>query len=179
MNREQTVIDKRALQLRRAFDHSFAEAPAGASAPTEAFLAIAAGNDSYALRLADISGLYVDKKVTHLPSNASDLLGLSSFRGALVPVYDLRILLGYPAGPPPRWLVLIAPETPIGLAFDQFDGHLRLPRDAIAHEGGKQDGRQHIAESLRTNGQVRSIVSVASIIESIKKRAQSGVTQGE
>jgi chemotaxis signal transduction protein len=179
MSQETTIIDHRASELRAAFDRSFAQAPAGANAPTEAFLAIGVGGDHYAVRLSDISGLYVDKKVTALPSDLSDLLGVASFRGVLIPIYDLRVLLGYPAGPPPRWLVLAAPYKQIGLAFDSFDGHLRLPLDAIAHKDKTQDARQHVAESLRVDGQLRSIVSVASMIESIKKRVQSGAAQKE
>jgi purine-binding chemotaxis protein CheW len=179
MNQEKTMLDKRASELRLAFDRSFAQAPAGDSVPTEAFLAIGAGGDDYALRLTDISGLHADKKVTPLPSDVSELLGLASFRGALVPVYDLRMLLGYAAGPPPRWMVLVAPQTPIGLAFDCFDGHLRPSRDDLAHEEKIQEGRQHLAESLRTDGRVRPIVNVASIIESINKRTQPGFTDKE
>ncbi len=175
MSQEAATLTQRVLELRQAFDHSFSEAPAGESALTEAFLAITVGGDNYALRLAEISGLYVDKKVTHMPSRANDLLGLASFRGALVPVYDLRVLLGYPAGTVPRWLAMVASQTPVALAFDHFDGHLRLPRDAVAHESGMQHEQQHVGEALRTAGLVRLVVSVASILESIKKRAQSSV----
>lgn len=182
-SRNETLINSRAAELRQAFDHSFAVAPPGDPAPSEAFIAIGAGGDSYALHLAEISGLYADKKVTPLPSGSNDLLGLASFRGALVPVYDLRVLLGYAASTMPRWLVLVAPQTPIGLAFDRFDGYLRLPRDTIAredaHEDEKQQGRQHIAEALRTDGQVRPIVSTTSILESIRKRAQSSASHKE
>lgn len=179
MSQEEATLTQRAMELRRAFDHSFAEAPPGESAPTEAFLAITVGGDHYALRLTEISGLYVDKKVTPLPSRSNDLLGLASFRGALVPVYDLRMLLGYSAGTMPRWLAMVAPQTPVGLAFDRFDGHLRLPRDAIAREDGRQHKQQHVGEALRTADFVRHIVSVASILESIKKRAQPSVSQKE
>ncbi len=179
MNQEITIIDKRAAELRLAFDQSFSDAPAGAKMPTEAFLAIGAGSDGYALRLTEITGLYADKKVMPLPADVADLLGVASFRGTLIPVYDLRVLLGYPAGPMPRWLVLVAAEAPIGLAFDRFEGHLLLPQDAIAHEEKIQEGRQRIAESLRMNGEVRSIVNVASVIESIKQRVQQGITHKE
>jgi purine-binding chemotaxis protein CheW len=179
MNQQQTVIDKRAAELRHAFDHGFAEAPAGERESTEAFLAIGVAGDHYVLRLADISGLHADKKITQLPSDVFDLLGVASFRGALIPVYDLRVLLGYPAGDHARWLVLIAPQTPVALAFDRFDGHLRLSHDAVTHEEKMQQDRHHIAGSVRSDGQVRPVVNVASMIELIKKRAQSGVTHKE
>jgi len=32
-----------------------------------------------------------------------ELLGIMGFRGAMVPVYDLRALCGYAAGAAPRW----------------------------------------------------------------------------
>ncbi len=179
MSEEQSTLDSRAAGLRQAFDHGFAEAPKGESTPTEAFLAISAGSDGYALRLAEICGLYADRKVTPLPTGASDLLGLAGFRGVLVPVYDLRILLGYPTGPSPRWLALVAPQEPIALAFDRFEGHLHARRDAIAHDDGTRLGRQHIDMALRTGGAVRPIVSVASILKLIKQRAQSSVMQKE
>ena len=179
MTREETLIDKRATELRMAFDQSFAQASAGVSASTEAFLAIGVGGDNYALRLSEISGLYTNKKVLALPSDVPELLGVASFRGALIPVYDLRVLLGYPVNLRPRWLVQVAAATPIGLAFDRFDGHLHLPRDAIGKEEKAQEREQHLTESLRTNGEVRPIVSVASMIESIKKRVQQDITHKE
>jgi chemotaxis signal transduction protein len=179
MNRKGTAIAERAAMLRQVFDQAFAAAPAGTSTPTEAFLAIGAGGDNYALRLVEISGLFVDKKVVPLPSESPDLLGIASFRGALVPVYDLAVLLGYAAKPLPRWLVLVAPQTPVGLAFDRFDGYLNLPREVNAQQTGAENTRQHLAESMSAAGLLRPVVAVASILESIRKRAQPSAPRNE
>lgn len=171
MKSEETLFAERITALRSAFDQAFAAAPSGASVRTTAFLAMTAGGDPYALRLAEISGLFVDKKVVPLPSKSPDLLGLASFRGALVPVFDLRILLGYPAGTSPRWLVLVAPKSPVGLAFDHLDGYLDLTHEAIAQrEKGTEHRRPFLAETLSAAGVVRPVISVASIIETIKQR---------
>ena len=179
VSQQEIALAQRATELRRAFDHSFAAAPSGASAPTEAFLAIGAGGDNYVLRLAEISGLYVDRKVTCLPSGSPDLLGLAGFRGALVPVYDLRVLLGYPAGPLPRWLVLMASRTPIGLAFDRFDGYLDIPLQAVAPESRPDMARPYVNEIVHFADSVRTIVHLPSVLEAITNRAAHRPSQKE
>jgi len=44
--------------------------------------------------MAEVSGLFADKKVTRLPSPVSELSGIAGLRGAVLPVYDLAMLLG-------------------------------------------------------------------------------------
>lgn len=171
---ESQLFSERAATLRQTFDQAFASAPGDGVVATQAFLAIGVGGDSYALRLSEISELFADKKVIPLPSQAPDLLGIASFRGVLVAVYDLRLLLGYPAGTAPRWLALVAEDMnmPVGLAFDQLDGYLDLPPDAIAPVKETEDTRQHLAETVTAAGIGRPVVRVASIIETIQQRAQ-------
>lgn len=115
----------RAAALRAQFDHGFAVAPSDDAAATTDYLAIRAGAAPHALRLADLAGLFADHRIAPLPSDVPGLLGLAGFRGAIVPVYDLRRLLGCSTAAPPRWLVIAACE-PVGFAFDALDGHLRL-----------------------------------------------------
>jgi purine-binding chemotaxis protein CheW len=81
-----------------------------------------------------MSGLVADRAVTRLPGSPPDLLGVVGLRGHLVPVYDLALVLSRPrpATAAPRWLVLAAGTPALALAVDDVDGHLRVPRDAIA-----------------------------------------------
>lgn len=169
MESEQIALTDYAAELRLTFDLAFAAAPADSSEGTERFLAIEVGGDYYALRLMEISGLFADKEVVPLPSRSSNLLGIASFRGVVVPVYDLRILLGYAAGPKPRWLALITPDTPVGLAFDQLGGYLDLAPEAITREVEQEYARQHIVETIRDGDMIRSVIGATSILEAIKR----------
>src|SRR4051812_7736160 len=90
------TIEHSAQGLKRAFDGSFAAAPQRRDADTEDFLAIRLGCDPYALRLREIGGLFADRRISALPSGIVELLGIAGFRGTILPVYDLRMLLGYP-----------------------------------------------------------------------------------
>jgi chemotaxis signal transduction protein len=163
-----------AEQLRQDFDDAFAEAVHGETEPREDFLAIRLGGDAHAIRLADIASLLPLTVVARLPSPLPELLGITGLRGAIVPVYDLRALLGYDASDPPRWLV-IAAAWPVALAFDTFEGHVRVARGASARRRPNEPSRRHIHEVLRTPEQVRPVVSMTSILETIKTMVQQGV----
>lgn len=163
----------KAAELRQAFDRSFAEAPAADAALFDDFLAIRLGADPHLLPLAEVARLLPLRGLTRLPSPtpgaAPELLGIVGIAGAVVPVYDLRVLLGYPAGEPPRWIVVCA-GAPLALAFDAFDGQLRHPREA---------GPSTRAQVLRTAGQARPVVAVASILANIKARTPAGAAQSK
>ncbi len=166
-------IGGRAAELRWAFDRSFAEAPAE-GAPVEDFLGIRIGPDPFAVRLAEIAGLFADRTATSLPSSITELLGIAGFRGSIVAVYDLRALLGYPVSEKPRWLI-VAAEMPVGLAFDAFDGHLRIPRKGGASAELTDNARPYIREVLSLGNVIRPVMRVATILEAVRRRAEVGV----
>jgi len=165
-------MHERADELRQAFDRSFALAPDTATdtGTVENLLAVRIGSRSYVLRLAEASGLFVDKKVTWLPSPVSALLGIAGLRGTVLPVYDLGMLLGCPKAAAPRWLLVTA-VTPVGLAFDGFDGYLSVRREAIVPEVRAEARERHVREVVQAIDLVRPLISLASVLASIENRA--------
>jgi purine-binding chemotaxis protein CheW len=97
-------------------------------------------------------------------------LGIAGFRGAVLPVYDLAMLLGYPRAISPRWLVAIA-VTPVALAFDSFDGYLNVRDAAIVPEARPEERERHVREVVQTVDLVRPLISLASVLEWIRSRA--------
>jgi chemotaxis signal transduction protein len=168
-----------AAQLRHDFDQSFAQAPPPAAAAMDDYLAIRLGADPHALRLADIASLAPLVAPTRVPGPCPELLGLTGFRGRLLPVYDLRALLGYAAPALPRWRV-IALAWPVALAFDGFEGHLRLPREAAAAAQGQAQARLHVREVLHAGAaEVRPIVSLESVLDTIRVAARPGARNAD
>lgn len=163
-----TQLQGRASDLRRAFDRSFAEAPHVADPPTEDLLAIRLGAAGYALRLSEIAALFTDVRVSAIPSNVHELVGVASLRGVILPVYDLASLLGQPTSTAGRFLILAA-KMPVAFAFHELDGHLRVGRDAIAAD--TEAAAEHAREMLRLP-QARPIVRLASVLEALDRRAR-------
>lgn len=162
----QTVA--KVAELKRMFDQTFAEAPRSDASPTDDLLAISIGSDPYAIRLSEVAGLLSDRRVTWLPGSVPELIGLMGLRGALVPVYDLRALLGYPRGTVPRWFLITA-ATQVALAFDRFDGHLRVSRAAVSTGSAQRGATQLpcVREIVRTDAFVRPIVDMHAVLDAI------------
>jgi chemotaxis signal transduction protein len=169
---ERDLLSERAAELRRAFDRSFAEAPQPDAAASEHLLLVRIGGDPYALRLVECAGLFADHKVTPLPTRVPELLGLASFRTTLVPVYDLRPLLGYPCGESPRWMISTTGSVVVGLAFDVFDGHARVERDSLVMDSAP--AKRHVDCVVRLSaGSPRPVLSLASVLQGIDARVRS------
>jgi purine-binding chemotaxis protein CheW len=170
MTDEAAALGQGVSGLRLAFDRAFAEAPAIRQTDFDDFLAIRAGGSAYALRLAEISGLFTHRTVTRLPTTSPAFCGVAGFRGSVLPVYDLRVLLGTAVAGNPRWLV-VARSLPIGFVFDGLDGHLRLPRSAGAGETADSPSQQPVVASA--DGVPRMVIRLPSICEEIRKGARA------
>jgi purine-binding chemotaxis protein CheW len=175
MNDLAAALSQRAAQLRHEFDRAFAAPPPVPQAAPVDLLAIRLGAEPYALRLAEVGGLFADKKLTRLPQAGHACLGIAGFRGSLVPVYDLRVLLDCPGRAAPRWLVVTADGT-LALAFDAFDGHLRLAPDSLAQPEQGAAAHPHIhglaRAEARSPGPLRTIVNLASVLKAVERRAR-------
>jgi purine-binding chemotaxis protein CheW len=148
-------------RLRADFDRSFAQPVRSHDAEHVELLAVRSGGRPYAIRLSQTSGLHPDRPVTPLPGPLPALLGLAGFAGTVVPVYDLAALLGHPVADRPRWLVLATGAPPLGLAFHDLDGHVRVSASAIITEAAG-DGSRRTVRGLVTlpDGGTRPIIDV-------------------
>lgn len=171
MNTGTTPLSGRAQALREAFDRSFAEAPAIERAALENILAIRVSGNPFALRLAEIAGLFADRRITPVPGPVAELLGVAGLRGLMVPVYDLGSLLGHATAAKARWLVVARDGWPVGLAFEKFERHLRVPREALAPA---ERAQATVREVARTEEGALPVIHLPSILEAIQKRARQG-----
>ena len=83
-------------------------------------------------------GCSAGKKITRVPGSHATC-GIAGFRGASLPVYDLQACSAIRARQTPRWLV-IAAAAPVALAFEAFEGHLRVSPDAIVPQQSRARG---------------------------------------
>ena len=172
------VIAEQAAHMRAAFDRSFAEAPHRDTTVRHDFLAVGIGADVYAIRLSEVSGLFADKKITPIPGRDLTLMGIAGFGGAILPVHDLRAILGYATSATPRWLVVTA-KSALALAFDAFEGHFRVPLDAIALSAGGDISRPHVTGMVHAHDRARAIVDIPALLSTIATQAAPRTTRKE
>lgn len=166
--------------LRSEFDLSFAQARHADVASLQNLLAVRVGGDPYALRLDEIAGLFIGRRIVPMPAAVDALLGMAGFRGQAAPVYDLAALLGYARAATPRWLILVRGPHALALAFDAFDAHLAvapdrlLPlADAAAAAPNGHAPRPHVCEAVRTHDGVRPVIRLQSVVEDVQQRVDA------
>jgi purine-binding chemotaxis protein CheW len=115
--------DARALRAR--FDAGFAEPIAAAISELDV-IAVYAGGSPCAFAQHTIAGLCTDLHVVALPTSAPALLGAASFRGNVVAVWDLGLLVHGAPTTAVRWCAILADQIH-AVAFDRLDGRVRVP----------------------------------------------------
>lgn len=165
-------LSQAVLELRAQFDSAFAQAPRVAGAAGAGMLAIRVANEPYALHLEQIGGLYADRSIVALPSALPSLLGVTGFRGQIIPVYDLAVLLGHARGAVPRWLVLVRCAQPLALAlaFDQFESHFTAAPGSISRAGTAPD-RPHVFDTVQGADALRPVIHLPSLHDDIQRQA--------
>ena len=174
----QTGLSISAEQLREAFDQSFTRAVVTDATRWLDFLQIRLDDRVHVLALDEVACLQPLSWVTPIPGPLPALMGVIGHKGDIVPVYDLRIVLGYAATSAPRWMV-VSRQPNLALAFDAFDKHVRYPDGAVARPAGGESAGDHIQMHLQVEGQNWPIVSLASVGSSIQYAARQCAQQQE
>ena len=154
-------------QLRRDFDEAFALPPAGLAAKPVNVLAIRLASSPYALRLAEMSGLQLRRKIVPLPGRGGEFLGIAGVRGKTVPVYSLARLLGLSEdADQDRWLAICGVEEPVAVAFADFSAHHTVDPSAFRPAEGAND-RAVIAEVVSLDDTPHPVIRLAAVLEKI------------
>lgn len=103
-------------------------AAAQAVAPTDAVV-IWLGSGRFAVDLARVAEVGRLPALTRVPGLPSWVAGVANWRGRILPVLDLRLLLGAPAAaatPRARLVVVATDVAPVGLVADGVEGTTHL-----------------------------------------------------
>lgn len=164
-------LERRAIELRTAFDRSFALPPPQETQEVDDLLAVRVGCDRYAIRLRDIGGIVARRTIVAVPAAAPGLMGVAGIRGDIVPVFSLSSFLGYGDDhEAPNWTVLCGGEHPIGLGFAELEGYLRLPRSAVHADETSQVKRNYVTGIVAIETGARPVIAVPAIITAIRNR---------
>ena len=158
-------------RLRSEFDESFAHparAPDGASI---GLLEVTVAGQAFLIRVSEVSAVYADKAISALPGAAPDLLGVAGFRGSVVAIFDLGLLLGLHGASSHRWVIQARNEH-IGFALESFIGHAQVPAGTLhaTREPGATDTGQEVAQ---IRGVSHPLIELSSVVDRVKRRVSA------
>ena len=168
---DRRAADHRARELREAFDGAFALPARTPDRDLVSFLVVRVGGERYALPVAELRGVQVDRRIVRLPRNPVGLMGVAGVRGQIVPVYALATLLGLRGvDPSSNWLALAAAREPFALAFDEVEGYLQAPRSSVHAAEGDDASTRRLCELVRDGDAIRPVVSPLRIVAALRER---------
>lgn len=165
-------IASKLSELRNAFDRERAlPLSSNTEQVTENLLAVRLDRSAYAIRVSEITGIAINRRIVGLPTRVSGLLGLAGVRGTLVPVYSLAALLGHDLErEQSRWLALCETDECFGLAFAELEGYLQIPVAHIYPAQQNETSIAHVTHVVQTADGARAVISVPLLAKTIQER---------
>lgn len=92
--------------------------------------------EEFAFKVSQIEEILRHQRITKVPKMPTYMLGITSLRGKVIPVIDLKLRLSFKERPldinhKGKILILKGPQGPIGAAIDRVIGVVRLSRNEI------------------------------------------------
>lgn len=128
------------------------------------------GEESFAVDLSQVSEVFRLELITPMPGMPSMLVGVANLRGTIVPLADLRPLLGVPGSLAPRYAVIVRHGTQqIGIVVDAVPEIGTIEADDMDDllEGLPDEMARHrpfLSGLLRISGRVRGLVEASRLM---------------
>lgn len=93
-------------------------------------LAFGLFNEEYAFRVSELEEIIRPQKITFIPKTPEYLLGVTSLRGKIIPVVDLKRILhltGSDESTRQKIIIIKGKKGPMGVRVDRVSGVVRLP----------------------------------------------------
>lgn len=137
---------------------------------TRLCLASLAG-DTFAFDLEAVREVLEVESVTRVPKTPPVLVGLANVRGAIVPLLDLRPLLGLPVGAPdPAFAVVLRHQGhQVGVLVDGVPEICTVPQEDI-EPGPARDGEggpPFVSSRVRIGARVSGVVELPALLASV------------
>ena len=136
---------------------------------TSQFVGFQIDGQQYAFRIEQIQEIVILDQVTPTPQVASYVEGVSNLRGAIIPIINLRRLLGMspkPADSETRTIVVNVGDRTMGCTVDSVSQVIRIPQDAIqpAPDTMTSDGNHDIAGFAKLDDKLVILLDVDELL---------------
>jgi len=100
---------------------------------SDEFLSFGLGSEQYAIDILRVREIRANMPVTRIANSAPSMKGIFDLRGSIVPVFDMRVLLGLPPAEVanPVVIILYIDGRPAGIVVDVVCQVVALERGAV------------------------------------------------
>ncbi len=133
------------------------------------FVGFYVDGQQYAIRIEQIREIVILTQVTQTPQVASYVEGVSNLRGEIIPIINLRRLLGLtlkPADSETRTMVVNVGDRTMGCTVDAVSQVIRIPHESIqpAPDTLTTDGNRNIAGFAKLADQLVILLDIEALL---------------
>ncbi len=134
------------------------------------YLCFRVAAEDYAISLMDIREIVKPREVTEVPHAPVFIRGIISLRGMVMPVFDLRLRLGFPETPPTgreRFIIVRKGEGCCGLLVDEVYQVISLEKNPIEKPPAVLEGtdREFVAGIGRHEDHVFILMDMEKVLD--------------
>lgn len=134
------------------------------------YLCFRVADEDYAISLMDIREIVKPREVTEVPHAPVFIKGIISLRGMVMPVFDLRLRLGFPETPPTgseRFIIVRKGEGCCGLLVDEVYHVISLKKHPIEKPPAVLEGtdREFVAGIGRHEERVFILMDMEKVLD--------------
>jgi len=123
---------------------------------------------TFALDLRGVREVFPIGSITPVPGMPSALVGVTNLRGVVLPIVDVRSLLGLTTvGPPPKFIVVLAHnENQVGVLVDRVPEIRTVEQDQFlpATQAGEAEVRPFVSTILRVEDRLGGLLEVPTLL---------------
>lgn len=94
---------------------------------------VALGEETFAIDLRQVAEVFVPESITPVPGMSAALVGVTNLRGTIIPLADVRAVLGVSASGLPKYAVVIRHGTQrVGILVENVPEIRTIPSDDLA-----------------------------------------------
>jgi purine-binding chemotaxis protein CheW len=135
--------------------------------PPSRFCLFMLGTESFAVELNQVREVFTLDSITSVPDMPSVLVGVANVHGMIVPLADLRPVLGLPSLPAPRYAVIMrCGAQQIGIVIDEVPemGTIEVNDTLEELPGAMARHRPFLSGLLRLGGRVSGLIEVSRLV---------------
>lgn len=125
-------------------------------------------DEEYAFKVSELEEIIRPQHITPIPRTPDYLIGVTSLRGKIIPIVDLKrrlLLTGTEDSKRQKIIILKGPKGPLGVMVDRISGVVRLPLSGLTDSPPHLDESQlrYIEQVALFNNRFISIINTGEI----------------
>lgn len=129
------------------------------------------GGEVYAVDLRHVREVFEVDTITPVPGMPPAFVGVTNVRGAVIPVMDLRRMLGLAAGTPPPYAVIIKHGThQVGVLVERVPEIRTVQTDQFLStpSGDAREAKPFLTAVLRLDDRMGGVVEVPTLLACVE-----------